>query len=236
MKAFGRPIYRNVIFLLGLWGIAGVSELWADSEHSYNRIRLEADSIDQVRNDRMQAVLDVFGEDPDPVSLANRINQVMDWALRTAADYDNVQTKTGSYQIYPIHQKNIMRGWRGSQQLILVAGDFDQLGRLVGKLQERMQVKSMDFSLFPQTRTVAEDQLIYAALEKFKGRAELVRENLGAVGYRIVDLTIHTGGAVPRPVPMMRAQAAELESVAVPAVEGGESTVTVTVSGLIELE
>jgi len=212
-----------------------VNSVWAESDSKYNQIRFEASSTEQVQNDRMQAVLSVFGEDPDASLLANRINQTMDWALTIAADFENVQTKTGGYQTYPVHQKNIFRGWRGTQQLVLVAGDFDELGRLIGKLQERMQIRSMDFSLFPQTRTVTEDQLIFEALEKFKDRAELVRTNLGAAGYRIVDLTINTGGYMPRPVPMMRAHAA-VESVAAPVVEGGESTVKVTVNGIIEVE
>jgi predicted secreted protein len=94
----------------------------------------------------------------------------------------------------------------------------------------------MNFSLFPQTRTVVEDQLIFSALNKFKDRANLVKENLNASGYRIVDISIHTSGGAPRPVPMMRARAAQMESVAAPAVSGGETNVKVTVSGVIELE
>ena len=236
MKLVSQPIHRTVMLVLGLWGVAGVNSAWAaDSGNKYNQIHLETHSTEQVKNDRMQAVLSVFGEDQDPMSLADRINHTMEWALKIAADYDNVQAKTGGYQTYPILQKNIFRGWRGSQELLLVAGDFQELGRLIGKLQERMQVSSMEFSIFPSTQAVAEDQLIYAALEKFKGRADLVRDNLAASGYRIVDITINTEGVGPRPLPMMR-QTADMEAVAVPAVEGGESTVTVTVTGVVELE
>lgn len=236
MRLTIQTMSRDIFLLFVLLSTVGVNSVRAEEDSKHNQIRFEARSTEQVKNDRMQAVLNVFGEDQDPSSLADRINSTMDWALTTAADFENVQTKTGGYRTYPIHQKKIFRGWRGSQQLILVAGDFAELGRLIGKLQERMQVNSMSFSLFPQTLTVVEDQLIYAALEKFKARAELVRDNLNAGSYRIVEITINTrGGGGPRPVPMMR-QMAAMESVAAPAVEGGESTVTVIASGVIELE
>ena len=80
MKLVSQPIHRTVMLVLGLWGVAGVNSAWADSGNKYNQIHLEAHSTEQVKNDRMQAVLSVFGEDQDPMSLADRINHTMEWA------------------------------------------------------------------------------------------------------------------------------------------------------------
>ena len=79
-----------------------------------------------------------------------------------------------------------------------------------------------------------EDDLIAQALDAFRLRAELVRKQLAAKGYRIVDAAINTGGAGP--VPMLRAAVMEAASVAPPAVEAGTSILSVTVSGLVELQ
>ena len=65
-------------------------------------------------------------------------------------------------------------------------------------------------------------------------RAELVRKQLAAKAYRIVDISINTGGG--QPVPMMRGLAMEAASVAPPALEAGTSTLTVSVGGVVELQ
>ena len=62
-----------------------------------------------------------------------------------------------------------------------------------------------------------------------------MRKQLAAKGYRIVDVSINTGGAQPMPI-MMRATAMEAASVAPPALEAGTSTLSVSVSGVIELQ
>ncbi|MEE8429094.1 MAG: hypothetical protein V3S33_06285, partial [Gammaproteobacteria bacterium] len=98
MKPLIQPMNKTIFVLLVLLSTMGVNCVWADEDGKYNQIRFEARSTEQVKNDRMQAVLNVFGEDQDPSSLADRINRTMDWALSTAADYENVQTKTGGYR------------------------------------------------------------------------------------------------------------------------------------------
>ena len=77
--------------------------------------------------------------------------------------------------------------------------------------------------------------MIAQALDAFKQRAELVRRQLAAKGYRIVDVSINAGGTQPIPI-MMRAAAMEAASVTPPALEAGTSTLTVSVGGIIELQ
>jgi predicted secreted protein len=103
-------------------------------------------------------------------------------------------------------------------------------------LQERLQVGSIHFSVSPARRAEVEDKLIAQALDAFKQRAELVRKQLAAKGYRLVNVSINTGDA--QPVPPMRGMAMEAmdNAASPPALEAGTSVLSVNVGGMIELQ
>lgn len=218
--------------------LLSVSTAWAAEETlRYNQIHFQVERSRPVDNDRMQATLNVTGEDANTARLADQINRSMDWALKTAKAYPKVQSRTASYQTHPVYDKDKIQRWRATQELLLEGADFSQLGELIGKLQERLQVAGISFSVSPERRATVEDELIAKALDAFKQRAELMRKQLGAKGYRIVTVSIDQNGNVPIPRPVLRAKGAmEMSSVAAPAVEGGTSTLSVTVNGVIELQ
>ena len=200
----------------------------------YNQVHFQVERSRPVDNDRMQAVLSVTAEDDSTARLADQVNRTMDWALKAAKTRTKVEARSGGYRTYPVYDKDKIRRWRATHELILEGTDFAELGSLIGQLQERLQVTSINFSVSPTRRAVVEDELIAQALDAFKQRAELVRKQLVAKGYRIVDVAINSGGE--QPVPMMRGMAMEAATVAPPAVEAGTSTLTVSVGGVIELQ
>ncbi|MHB8668307.1 MAG: SIMPL domain-containing protein [Burkholderiales bacterium] len=222
-----------VSLILGL--ITAGSAASAAEAPRYNQIHFQVERSQPVDNDRMRATLSVTAEDDDPARLADRINRTMDWALKTAKALSKIEVHTGGYRTYPVYNKEKIQRWRGTQELILQGTDFAALGNLIGQLQERLQVTSVDFSISPARRAAVEDELIVQALDAFKRRAELVRKNLAAKGYRIVDVSINTGGGQLVPI-MMRAASLESKSLAPPALEAGTSTLSVSVSGVIELQ
>jgi predicted secreted protein len=208
----------------------------ADEAARYNQIHFQVERSRPVENDRMQAVLSVTAEDEHAARLADQINRTTAWALQIAKAQRKVEMRTANYQTYPVYDKNKIRRWRGTQELVLEGNDFAALSNLIGQLQERLQVTSINFSLSPTQRATAEDELITQALEAFKQRAELVRKQLAARSSRIVDVFIDTGLGQPPPIVRRAGAMAAAEAVAPPAVEGGTSTLTVTVRGVIQLQ
>jgi predicted secreted protein len=207
----------------------------ADTDSHYNRVQLQAQQLESVSNDTMHVTLNTFGEARDPASLATQINDDMEWALGIAKRQEGITAGTGGYQTYPVYKDNVLKGWRGEQSLELEGRDSRAMSRLVGELQEKLQVKSMSFSVSDEKRTEVENRLISRALDAFKARAAIVVGNLHASGYRIVDITIGTSSQrppVPYPVGRM---VATMQAESRVAVEAGESNVSVTVSGAIEL-
>ena len=231
MKLFARLLITAFILSLAATNQATA----ADEASRYNQIHFQVERSRPVENDRMQAVLSLTAEDDNAARLADQINRGMDAALKTAKTRVKVEVRTGSYRTYPVYNKEKIQRWRATQELLLEGSDFAELGSLIGQLQERLQVTSLIFSVSPARRAAVEDELIAQALDAFKQRAELVRKQLAAKGYRIVDVSINTGGGQPVPI-MMRAAAMEAASVAPPAVEAGTSTLSMNVGGVIELQ
>lgn len=219
-------------FILGLSITMPASA--AEETPRYNHIHFQVERNRAVDNDRMHAVLSTTAEDDNAARLADQINRTMDWALKTAKTKTKIEVRTGGYRTHPVYDKDKIRRWRATQELILEASDFAELGGLIGQLQERLQVTSINFSVSAEKRRAVEDDLITQSLEAFKLRAELVRKQFAAKGYRIVEVSINTGGG--QPVPLMRGLAMESASVAPPAIEAGTSTLTLIAGGTIELQ
>jgi predicted secreted protein len=207
----------------------------ADSDSHYNRVQLQAQQLESVSNDTMHVTLNSFGEARDSASLATRINEDMEWALGIARRQQGITSRTGGYQTYPVYKDNVLKGWRGEQSLELEGKDIHAMSRLVGELQEKLQVKSMSFSVSDEKRTEVENRLISRALDAFKARAAIVVGNLHASGYRIVEMTISTSSQrPPAPYPVAR-MATTMQAESRVAVEAGESDVSVMVNGTVEL-
>jgi predicted secreted protein len=201
-----------------------------------NRVSFQVESSRDVPNDWIQAVVGITAEDVDAARLADRINTTMTRAMAVAKGAPAVRVKSGGYATHPVHQDGKLRRWRASQDLVLESADIDAVTDLVGKLQSELQLRSIGFSISPERRRATEDELISEALDVFKARAEIVRENLGASHYEIVQLSIGAQGGPPvRPV-FAEARAMGSPSVAPPALEGGTSRLSIHVNGTIELE
>jgi predicted secreted protein len=233
MKMFGRLLVPGVCLLPCMVGVAHAGE---DGEQKYNQVHIQAMRSQTVSNDRMQVVMTAYREGDDPAVLAGQINQDMDWALDVLRTHEGIKVTSGMYQTFPLHYKGTLKGWRASQDVHLEGRDVSVLSEIVGRLQERLQVKSMEFSVSDARQAEVENGLIEQVLDAFKQRAAIVQANLKASGYRFVSLDVQTAGRVqPRPV-FARMQTATMEAEQPVAVAAGESTVSVSVSGTIELQ
>lgn len=210
-------------------------QLLADVELHYNQVHFQVQSRQDVSNDRMEALLQVNEQHADPAGLADRINQTMAWALEVTAPYTALKNTTGGYRTQPVYRKEVIQGWRGSQDLRIKGADFAAIADLIGKLQVRLKIQSINFFVSNELRARVESELIQNALDAYKARARLIADQLGFTLFRIIDLNVSTGNHVPRPQQALYARSLAAEAVAAPAFEAGESTLLVTVDAKVEL-
>jgi len=229
--------------LLAIAPIAMPTSAGAAEPLRYNVVELQSSAEREVANDTMNAVLYVEQTDANAQNVANVVNRALAEGLRVSKDYPLVKVRSGNLQTTPIYsgggssgRAQQLTGWRGRGELRLETRDFAAGAALIGKLQAGMQLAGISFSVSPESRKKAEDELIGEAIGAFKSRAELVKGVMGGRGYKIQRMGLSTGySGPPRPVPMM-AMAKSADASFAPPVEGGNSTVNVQVNGAIEVE
>jgi predicted secreted protein len=174
--------------------------------------------------------------DANPATLASAINRSMNDALRVAKEYRGVKARSGSNQVYPVYSKGTtLQGWRGRAEIRVESGDFEAASALIGKLQSSMQLASIHFSVAPETRKAAEDELMVEAIKAFKARADVVKGALGGHDYRLVRVNVASGYSGPQPRFAAAPRMAAAQEVVAPSFEAGTSQITVTASGTIEV-
>lgn len=205
-----------------------------EEETLFNVVNLQAEAEREIPNDQMLVVLATEHEGSNAASISQEINRDMQWALEIIRNNKDVISKTGNYQTWPVYNKQTITGWRSSQQVEIKSKNIASLTELVGKLQEKLQVKQMTFSPTDITRKQHENELIEEAMVAFKERVATVGKHMDHKNHRIVNININSGGYQP-PVLYERAmKTMAMEVAPSPGVEAGVSKITVNVSGSVQ--
>lgn len=197
---------------------------------------LSAEASRSAPNDQLRALVYAEASDASPADVARRVNGLIAQALATARAYPTVKVKSAGNSTTPVYGKTsrTIEAWRMRASLALESTDTPALSELLGKLQQSLAVASLNAAPSPDTWRKVEDEVIGDAIGAFQNRARLVAASLGR-GWRIKQIAVNTSGGRPQPV-MPYARAAMVMADAAPApVEAGDTPITVTVTGQIEL-
>lgn len=198
-------------------------------------IELAAEASRPAANDMVRATIYSEASGSNPADLARRVNQEITEALKVIRDKPAVSVKSGQQSTYPIYGKEQkIESWRMRSELILESKELATMSELIGKLQQmRLALGAVSQMPSPETRRQIEDETTRDAIRAFQSRAAVAAEQLGKT-WRIKQLNIQQGGGMP--LPMMRASRGAMLADAAPApLEAGESNVTTTINGQIEL-
>ena len=202
----------------------------------YNTVEFQAEAQREVQNDLLNASLYVELNDTSAAALASAINKTVNEALSVAKQYASVRVRSGNNQTYPIYSKgNQLQSWRGRAEIRIESRDIEAAASLIGKLQAKMQLGNISFSVAPETRRSVEDELIVEAINAFKARAEVVKSALAGRGYKLQRLSVNSGSNMPQPRFAMARAAVSSSDVTPPNLEAGVSQITVTANGAIEV-
>jgi len=198
-------------------------------------IDLNAEASRPAANDMVRASIYSESTGNNPAELARRVNQEIAEALKVIKSKSAVSVKSGQQSTYPVYgQGQKIESWRMRSELILESKELATVSELIAKLQQmRLALGSVNQLPSPETRRQVEDETTRDAIRAFQSRAEVVADQLGKK-WKIKHLSIQQGGGMP--MPMMRASRSAMMAEAVPApLEAGESQLTTTISGQVEL-
>ncbi|MDR0362842.1 MAG: SIMPL domain-containing protein [Planctomycetota bacterium] len=229
-RPFRRGLPRTMLAALFLFSVGAV---FAASPLT---VSLSSEASRPAANDLMQATLFAEAAGAAPEELSGRINRTVAEALKLAQTYPSVKVQSGNANTYPVYAENggAIESWRMRSEISLESGDAPALSELVGKLQASLAISSLRLLPSPETKRKAEDAAILDAIALFEARAKLLADARGK-NYAIKELSIATGGSFA-PAPMLRAVRADFAKSAPMPIESGESQVSATVSGKIEIE
>jgi predicted secreted protein len=197
-------------------------------------VELTAEASRPAANDLVRATVSAEAAGTTPGELSRQVNGLIAEALKSARAYPAIRTQSGGTSTYPVYAKSgKIESWRMRSELVLESPDTAALSELLGKLQLSLGVANLTLQPSPETRKKVEDQAVIDAIAAFKARAGVVAEALGKT-YRIKQLTVNTSGRIAQPM-YRAAKAMSVEAAPMP-MEAGESQISATVSGQIELD
>lgn len=198
-------------------------------------VELSTEASRPAVNDLVRATVSADATGTTPGELAKQINGLIADALKTAKAFPGVKTQSGGTSTYPIYSKNgKIESWRMRSQLTLESGDTGALSELLGKLQTSLGVSDLVLQPSPETRKKVENEAMLDAITAFKARAKVIADALGK-SYRIKQLTVNTNARSVQPMLRTAARSTGAEAAPMP-MEVGESQISATVAGQIELE
>ena len=222
---------------LSLSTLLAVSQTAHAQPTGYNQLTFTSEVQSEVANDEVRASLYKKVQASDAKTLARQLNTAINAATTIAKRYPTVTVSTGQQRTYPRYDKNDkIIGWTGQANIDLKSTDFAAASQLIAALQETLVMDNLSFGVSEAKKDELERQLMSRASKAFQEQAQSLTAAWGAKGYRVINVNLNTGQNYPRPVygAMMKAEAMS-DSVPSQNFESGDSTITVTANGTIEM-
>lgn len=228
-------LINPLLILLSLFIVSSVNA--HNDILNYNQISLDASASVDVANDTMIVSLFSQEEGSKASVLSDRVNETINNALTSLKQHKAIKVETENYSTTPVYNKNQIVSWRVRQSIRLESEDMTLLSEVIGELQQQLKLSQVSFDVSREKSEQETQVLIDQALLAYNKRATQIAKTLKARHYKIVNMSVSTStSAQPYRYKNTRAMMAEAAPVAAPEIAKGEKTLTVRVSGTIELE
>ena len=204
----------------------------------YDQISFQTEVKEEIANDEVRASLYKKLQATDAKTLATQLNTAINKALNIAKRYPSVTVSTGQQSTYPRYDKNEkIIGWTGQANIDIKSTDFAATSQLIADLQETLVMNNLNFGVSDTKKDALEQKLMTSASRAFQLQAKNLTRAWDARSYRVVTVNLNTNNNnYPRPMYNMKMAAEAMDS-SVPSqnFESGNSTISVTAGGTIEL-
>ena len=205
-------------------------------------VSLSASATFEVPNDEVVINFRVEERGKKLDALRQRVNQVSANIKKSLTKEKGVKLKTSSRSVNPIWKPNqynrVRDGWSVVQTGTITSKNLDEVPRWLNVIEKAgAKLQGLSFRISDTLRRDTQESLRIQAIQQFRIKAETVSKALDAKSFYIQNL--NTGNAYS-PQPMYRSERAMMSKSmvadAAPALSSGDSRITVSVSGNIEVE
>ena len=233
---FHRRLAWLPVCLAALWSGGALA---AEPTMPTGVVALTAIASVDVTRDLMSVTLTATREGADANSVQSALKQALDSALaeaRPAARPGLVDVRTGNFSMYPRYStKNTLAGWQGLAELVIEGRDLQAISQLAGRIQT-MTIARVTQGLSREQREKAEGSVMSQAISRYRAQAAQVTQQFGYVSYVIREVNVGSNDQGGGPVPMLAsAKSMGMSADAPLPVEAGQTSVSVTVSGTVQM-
>ncbi len=205
-------------------------------------ISLSAKATLEVPNDEVVVNFRVEERGKKLDALRKRVNQVSASIKKSLTKEKGVKLKTSSRSVDPIWKPNqynrVRDGWSVVQTGIVTSQDLDAVPRWLDVIEKAgAKLQSLSFRISDGLRRTTQERLRLQAIKQFRSKSMTIAKALDAKAFHIRHL--NTGSSYS-PQPMYRGEMMMAKSMAAdaaaPALSSGDSRISVSVNGDIEVE
>ncbi len=203
-------------------------------------VNLSASASVDVTKDLLTVTLTTTREGQDAAVVQSQLKQALDAALTEAkkvAKPGQLDVQTGNFALYPRYAaKGGMSGWQGSAELVVEGRDMQAIGQLTGRITT-LTIARVAYNLSRSLREKVEADASSQAIASYRAKAAEHAKQFGYAGYTVREVNVASGEPVAYvSAPMMRSKAMSASADESLPVEAGKGTVTVTVSGSVQMK
>ena len=229
-------MYRALLFALLL--LISVPAMAGEPKGA--QVSLSAQAEQMLPNDEVVVRFRIEAEGTKADTLRRTVNRISRAVSERLQRQKHVVQRTIGRRLEPLwHYDNashrqIRDGWRLVQSERVTSTDLDAVPDWVDAIERAgAHLDGLAFRVSRQAEDAARDRLRMQAVAAFRARAAVTAKALGASSFRI--LRLNTNDMMPRPIQPVMGMAMAAKAQAAPALEAGQSRITVRVSGDILL-
>jgi predicted secreted protein len=206
---------------------------------------LHASASMEVANDVLGVTLAATRDGSDATAVQSALKQALDAALvearKAARPNGQLEVHTGNFSLYPRYtNKGQMSGWQGTAELVVEGKDLPAITQLTGRINAlpgALTVSRVGYRLSKEQREKVEADVTAQAIERYRARAADYAKQFGYGGYVIREVNVSSNEPPGyAPLPMLRAKAMAASADEALPVEPGKGSVSVTVSGSVQMK
>jgi predicted secreted protein len=202
-------------------------------------VRLASSASIDVTKDLLSVTFNTNREGSDAPSVQAQLKQALQAALdeaRKAARPGQLDVQTGDFSLAPRYTaKGVLNGWQGSAELIVEGRDMQAIGVLSGRIST-LTISHVAYKLSRELRDRSEAEVSGRAIANYRAKADSYARQFGYGSYVVREVDISgTEPVMARPMMAMQMKALAAPNDEALATEPGKTTVTVNVSGTVQL-
>ena len=211
----------------------------ADTPPLQGLVSLSSSATLEVIRDLLSVSLNTTREGADAAVVQSQLKQALDAALTEAkkvAKPGQVDVQTGNFTISPRYtNKGVSNGWQGSAELVVDGRDMQAIGQLAGRITT-LTVNRVGYAISRELREKSEGDVSAQAIGRYRAKAADYAKQFGYSGYAVREVNVSSNEQQPMPRAMlMQAKSMSAASEDALPVEPGKGTVTVNVSGTVQM-